>query len=114
MTKKKNNQATQVQSEHLHKDEVIASIISTVNMLIAQASGADMGMAARILYFAKEELVHWAVDMDFHETSKDRFINRQLYENGLLALGELLARAGTVKDEKLQGEIVRMLGLARP
>ena len=73
------------------KDDAMASIISGLNVLIAQASGADMGMASRILYTAKEELVHWAVDMNFHECSKDRYVNRHLYESGLHAIGEFIA-----------------------
>lgn len=100
------------QSEENRKDVAIASIISGVNLLIAQASGADLGTAARILYMAKEELVHWTVDMNFHETSKEQYINRHLYESGLLALGEFLARVSAIKDEKLKSEIVRMLGLS--
>lgn len=92
------------------KDDAMASIISGLNVLIAQASGADMGMASRILYTAKEELVHWAVDMNFYECSKDRYVNRHLYESGLHAIGEFIARLSEVKDDHFKGEVIRMLG----
>jgi hypothetical protein len=96
--------------DHDDKDDAIAAVIAGLNVLIAQASGADMGMAARILYNAKEELVHWAVDMDFHETAKERFINHHLYETGHGALGDVLARVSALQDEQLKNELIRMLG----
>lgn len=60
-------------------DEDILALIKGINDLISQANIADMGMATRILCHAREELVHWAVEMNFHETAEDRFINSQLY-----------------------------------
>ncbi len=93
-----------------YKDELMVSFISTLNILISQASAAQMGTAARILYTAKEEMVHWAVDMNFHESAKDQFINRHLYESGLLALGDFMARVSDLKDDKMKSEIIRLLG----
>lgn len=95
---------------HPGKEETMALLIRGLNTLIAHASSADMATASRILYTAKEELVHWAVNMDFHETAEDRFINHHLCDSGLLALGEFIARVGTMKDGKLKNEIFRLLG----
>jgi len=95
-----------------YMDEVLVTLTSGLNMLIAQASAARMGMAARILYSAKEDLVHWAVDMNFHETAQDHFVNRHLYDNGQSTLGEFLARINTLQDESMKSEIIRILGLS--
>lgn len=62
-------------------EKVIIIIINGVNSLISMAQTTNMGTAAKILYIAKEELVHWAVSMNFHETDTDRFINSHLYNN---------------------------------
>ena len=32
-----------------------------------------------MLYTAKEDMVHWAVDMNFHESARDQFVNAHLY-----------------------------------
>ncbi len=102
----------QDKTDEQHKDDVMVSIINGLNVLIAQASGADMGTASRILYTAKEELVHWAVDMNFHESCKDRFINQHLYDSGLLAIGDFLSRIAEMKDDRMKSEIIRILGLS--
>ena len=72
------------------QDNQVILLIHGLNDLIAKANRLRMGTAAKILYFAKEELVHWAVEMNFHETAKDRFINYHLYN--LSSLGKLIAQ----------------------
>jgi hypothetical protein len=69
-----------------HRKQVLADFIYGIDALILMAEREDMGMAARILFTAKEELVHWAVTMRFHESAEERFINRQLYSPRLSAL----------------------------
>ena len=106
------HQTESLKSEEKQKDDMMISIINALNILIAQASSTDMGTAARILYNAKEELVHWAVDMNFHESCKDRFINQHLYDSGLHAVGEFISRIGEMKDDNMKNELIRMLGLS--
>ena len=48
--------------------------------------------------------------MNFHECNKDRYVNRHLYESGLHAIGEFIARLSEVKDDHFKGEVIRMLG----
>ncbi len=61
------------------RQDKIDFLLRGLDQLAAQAVDADMAMAARIFYTAKEELVPWAVTMHFHESAEDRFINRKLY-----------------------------------
>lgn len=61
------------------KEERTLCIIREINSLIALASREGLGSVARMLYAAKEDIVYWAVDMNFHETTKDKFINTHLY-----------------------------------
>jgi hypothetical protein len=57
------------------------NLVEGLNALIAQADHMEMGMAVRIFSNAKDELIHWGVDMNFHETLSDRFINHHLYSH---------------------------------
>jgi hypothetical protein len=61
------------------KEERTLCIIREINSLIALASREGLGSIARMLYTAKEDIVYWAVDINFHETTKDQFINTLLY-----------------------------------
>lgn len=94
------------------RDEALAALIKGVNMLIAQANGARLGTAVQILHGAKEELVHWAVNMNFHETARDRFIQQHLYDSGLFALGEFLAGVSALEDNEMKSRILCLLGKA--
>ena len=58
------------------RDETIAQLIAGINYLVTQSQAANLGTAARILSTAKEDMVHWAVDMNFHESARERFINQ--------------------------------------
>lgn len=62
------------------KDAAMASIVRGLNLLASHARHHGLGNAARILASAKEDLVYWAADMNFHESSKDRFTNQPMYE----------------------------------
>lgn len=64
-----------------HKDEIFLSLVDGINTLIRQARDNDLGHAARLLTTAKEDMVFWAVSMNFHETPEERFINKHLYGN---------------------------------
>jgi hypothetical protein len=52
--------------------------IQGLDVFIAQSSDLRIGIIARILQTAKEELVHWAANQDFNETRAESFINRLL------------------------------------
>lgn len=74
------------------KDAAVANLIQGLSLLMAHARRQDLGNAARILATAKEDLIYWAVDMNFHETAKDRFLNQQLNSGGGGELLTCLAR----------------------
>ncbi len=81
----------------LDKDASIAALIAGLNYLTMQAQMANLGTAARILCTAKEDMVHWAVDMNFHESARDQFINSQLcgpFGNGV---NDLIAHMSGVR-----------------
>ncbi len=65
--------------DHNDRDEAMAKLIAGLNYLVAQSQAANLGTAARILSVAKEDMVHWAVDMNFHESARECFINNQLF-----------------------------------
>ncbi|MES2984710.1 MAG: hypothetical protein V4735_05950 [Pseudomonadota bacterium] len=60
-------------------DDAIAPLIRGLGLLMAHAQTSGLGTAARILSTAREDMVHWAVDMNFHESAKDQFINHHLF-----------------------------------
>ncbi len=74
------------------KDSTVANLIQGLNLLAAHARQQGLGNAARILATAKEDLVYWAVDLNFAESPKDRFINQHLYGTNLQ--GELMQCLG--------------------
>jgi len=88
------------------RDAVILALIKGINMLIMQANASEMSTASRILCNAREELVHWAVDMNFHETVAEQFINEQLYGGHVVHatlvenVASLLDRAVKVLEER--------------
>lgn len=94
----------------LDADQATSALINGLNALIHQASVAQLGPATRILHQAKEELVHWAVEMDYHESPKEKYINYHMYHCGLQALGEIIARISTMENNSAKGEITRLLG----
>lgn len=61
------------------KDAAVVSIIRGISLLIAHARRSELGKATQVLSHAKEDLVYWAVDQNFHETADDRFINRHVH-----------------------------------
>ncbi len=87
-------------------DDAMCSMITGINVLIAQAVAHEMGTAARILCAAKEEMVHWAVSMNYHETASERFINRHTQDAAPLALGEMLAQLSHLGDDELRNSIM--------
>jgi len=62
-----------------HKDEFIINIIKKLDSLKYEAKQEQLGTIVSILQRAKEELVYWAVDWDFYESDRDKFINEHLY-----------------------------------
>ncbi len=61
------------------RDDAMVSLIYGLNFLINKANSSGMYGAARTLQNAKEDLVYWAVQMNFHETPEEKFINKYLY-----------------------------------
>lgn len=59
-------------------DDMLIRTIQGLDVFIAQSSDLRIGIIARILQTAKEELVHWAANQDFNETRAESFINRLL------------------------------------
>ena len=89
--------------------ETVDELLRGLDALAARAEAADMGMAARIFYTAKEELVHWAVTMHFHESAQDRFINRRLYDSHASAeaiILRILKEAG-LRGNRLTGHTLQ-------
>ena len=82
------------------QDNHIILLIHGLTLLIDKANRLGMGTAAKILHFAKEELVHWAVEMNFHETAADRFVNFHLYN--LSILRELIAHIRESTDQNTE------------
>jgi len=66
------------ENEEKRKDEAVIRLIAGLNYLIGQAKCSRLGTAALILHRAKEEMVYWAVDENFHESSKDHFIQKHM------------------------------------
>ena len=60
-------------------DDFTIAVIYQLNNLLKEASDMQCGMIAKVLHSAKEELVYWAVDMDFYESDENIFVNRHLY-----------------------------------
>ena len=85
---------------HNDRDAAIAQLIAGLNYLVAQSQAANLGTAARILCTAKEDMVHWAVDMNFHESARERFINGQLF-------GPLNSHASGLVAAMEQGETTK-------
>jgi hypothetical protein len=94
-----------------HKQKVIDSLLQGLDALVAQAESADMGTAARIFYTAREDLVHWAVTMHFHESAQDRFINRRLYDNRLSSVEAFITRA--IQNADARSDVFGVLGLPK-
>jgi hypothetical protein len=97
-------------SDMQRKDDQVTAIIHNLDLLIAHAGGAGLGTAARILSDAKEELVHWAVTLDFHESPQDAFVNRHLCDSGLVVLGAFLTRLEGMANPALKEEMAKLLG----
>lgn len=81
-------------------DDFVVAIVRGLDLFIAQATSASVGEVARILYHAKQELVYWAVEENFHETPQSKFINQHLYNNDLFAASDFLRRALGNKRKK--------------
>ena len=94
------------------QEESMETLIRGINALVAHAENSDLGTAARILYAAREELVHWAVTMNFHETAQDRFINQRLYDNRRTTVEALVIHA--IKKSGMCNEMLERLGLLDP
>lgn len=65
------------------KDVATVSIINGLNFLISKANNMGIYAVSRTLNAAKEDLVYWAVQMNYHETLEEKFVNRYLYEINL-------------------------------
>lgn len=55
---------------------------------------------ARILHNAKEDLVYWAVNMNFHETKIEKFTNQLLFSNSLFAASDLIDKVSSLGNNK--------------
>lgn len=81
-------------------DDIAIAAIQALDFFIAQASSASLGKMARILYSAKEELVLWAVDVEFKESARERFVDRLLYNNSLFAAADFIASLNSIKRKQ--------------
>lgn len=81
-------------------DKLVTTIIQGLDMYIGGASSAGAGTVARILATAKEDLIYWAVSMDFHETNQEAFINRLLHNNAMFLAADFLNSLAAVKNKK--------------
>lgn len=88
-------------------DKAMALLIRGVSLLIAQARHSGMNNAVRILSMAKEDLVYWAVNLNFHETAKEQFINQQLYGHTRDAGSELLHYIQQVEGEPERAQLLK-------
>lgn len=95
------NETTLSSQEEERIDNVVASTIRGLDILTAKANGAGIGTIARILHNAKEDLVYWAVELDFHETAKEKFINYIMYNNAVFVASDFIAKLNMVKDNKI-------------
>lgn len=81
-------------------DDAVINAIQRLDLSIAQANALKLDTMARILHTAKEELVFWAVEMNFHETKADKFINRLLYANSFIAAADFMEKFSSAKNPK--------------
>ena len=91
------------------KDAAVVSLIHGVSLLIAHARRSGIGKAIQILSTAKEDLVYWAVDMNFHEAAEDHFINRHMHGIGTEVGNELLHCIANVNGAPDHTDIAREL-----
>ncbi len=101
-------------SKQRQREEAIDILISGLDALAVQAEEANLGTAARIFFTAKEELVHWAVNMNFHESAQDRFINQRLYGDRLFKIETFINRVRAIKDSGTRAEVLGLLGMPMP
>ncbi len=94
----KTAESTDVKAKQL--DDTIIYAIQGLDFYIAQASAMKLGKMARILRTAKEELIFWAVDMNFHETKAEKFINQLLYANSFVPDADFREKVSSVRDKK--------------
>lgn len=90
-----------------HNDDFVITVIRGLNLFIAQATSAGCGTVARILHGAKEEIVFWAVNMGFHETLEEKFINQHLYNNDLFAASDFIVKFAASLDRKTRDKILQ-------
>lgn len=92
---------TNKDSEHEKRmDDALIHIIQGLDLFIAQASSLQLGTIASILRHAKEDLVFWAADMNFHETRAEAFINRLLYTNSLFAAADFIEKISCPNNQE--------------
>lgn len=84
--------------EEMRIDKVVTTIIRGLDLFIAQSNGAGVGTVARILHNAKEDLVYWAINMNFHETAQEKFYNRLMYSNAAFTPTDFFRQLDNEKD----------------
>lgn len=88
-------------------DDTFISAIRGLDLFIAQASSARLGTMAEILHTAKEELIYWAVKMNFHETAMDKFINGILYGNALFGAADFITACNNKNSRRKLAESLK-------
>ena len=106
--------AYQTGSSPKRMDDTVTATIGVLDILIAQASSTGVGTVARILNTAKEDLVYWAVKMNFHETPQEKFINRLLYQNGLFAAADFLKSLAQLQNKDILTSVLESNKLETP
>ena len=108
LSKKLSTKTINVQNENPHYDEAVVELIRGLNFLIAKANEKQLAVAANILYRAKEDLVFWAVDLQFEESARDKFIFQHLFNDSLVFLG-FLAKYVSINDANQKENFIASL-----
>lgn len=95
------------------KDDTAMSLIRGLDFLITKANTARLATAAGILHRAKEELIYWAVDFDFHESKQDTFIYNNLYNTAGFQIADFIAHYAAIQDSKTRRDFLKGLEALR-
>ncbi|NDF11800.1 MAG: hypothetical protein EB060_03160 [Proteobacteria bacterium] len=109
MNQKKELSTKELRDETLSKknqDDAMVYAIRCLNLLIARSNHEGLEKMKEILNDAKEELLYWAVEMDFYQDPKSKFINHYLFDNGLFAVADFVSRFSAIKDKNVRKELL--------
>ncbi len=95
------------EADKKQKDDAVVSMIRGLDVLIEYARSSDLTAAARMLYSAKENIVYWAVDQNFHETAEDRFVTQHMLGGSVHSALVLMVNQMLVSGNPLCEELMR-------